>query len=158
MGSKFLTCLTKNWCHALTHSPLSPQSCVMPALQAFKSLACTQVGCLFILHAKCWVGQFYSSFEAHLFSITPWCHVTIQCSLSESRSGTAASKGLPQRQLGVTFKCISDYMSVNPHIAVITIGHETSFVPDFCSFMFAFGKNSKGFLKETFCHLYYRIW
>lgn len=56
-----------------------------------------------------------------------------------------------------TQKSISDYRFVNPHVAAVTTGHETSPVPDFSSFVFAFGKNSKGFLKEMFCHLCYRI-
>lgn len=88
-----------------------------------------------------------------------WCHVIIQQGLFESHIRTAASKGLLQTQLGARLKCLSDSRLVNSHVAAVAAGHKTlSPVPDFSSFMFAFGENSKGFLKDMFCHLCYRIW
>lgn len=34
---------------------------------------------------------------------------------------------------------------------IVTIGHETTPMPGFGSFMFGFGGNSEGFLEELFC-------
>lgn len=87
-----------------------------------------------------------------------WWHGSTQQGLSPSREGLA-SKGLLQTQLGARLKCLSVCRFVNSHVAVATTDHKTSFpLSDFSSFMFAFGENSKGFLKEMFCHRCYRIW
>ena len=87
------------------------------------------------------------------------CHITIQQGLSESLIRTAASKSLLQIQLEARLKCLSDCRFVNSHVAVVAVSPKTlSPMPTFSRFTFAFGENSKGFLKETVCHLCYKIW
>lgn len=157
-AAKFLTWLARNLCQALTPSSLSPQRFHMPALKASKYITCTQVSHLFIFHIKCWVGPLHSCFKTHLLSLTPWYDITIQHSSSKRCNGAAVSKDLLQALLGATLKFISNYRFLSPHMGAVRTGHETPPVPDFSSYRFAFGENSKGFLKEMFRHLCYRTW